>query len=98
MTKIYQGTLLFYRRMLKTMMKTFNGDPEMFHRVRIECRNKIKENANETDQIKIQNHIFFGEEAREFLENHLISGKLMPNGRYRFKAQPQHSMNDPIKQ
>lgn len=49
MSNIYKGTLLFYRRMLKTMMKTFNGDPEMFHRVRIECRNKIKENANETD-------------------------------------------------
>lgn len=39
--------------MLKTMMVSFNGDPEMFHRVRIECRHKIKENASETDPIKI---------------------------------------------
>lgn len=39
--------------MLKTMMGSFNGDPEMFHRVRIECRNKIKENASEKDPIKI---------------------------------------------
>lgn len=84
--------------MLKTMMVSFNGDPEMFHRVRIECKNKIRENAKETDPIKIQQHIFFGEEAREFLKNHLIQGNLQPNGRYRFKAKPQHSMNDPIKQ
>lgn len=31
-------TLNFYRRLLHTMMKTFDGDPEMFHRVRIEAR------------------------------------------------------------
>lgn len=43
----YLGTMQFYRRMLKTMMKSFNGDPEMFHRVRLEVRKKIMENEAE---------------------------------------------------
>ena len=30
------------------------------------------ENAQETDPVKIQNHIFFGEEARDFLSKNLI--------------------------
>lgn len=44
----------------------------MFHRVRIDARKKIMENAQETDPVKIQNHIFFGEEARDFLSKNLI--------------------------
>ena len=31
-------TQAFYRRLLKTMMKTFDSDVVMFHRVRIEAR------------------------------------------------------------
>lgn len=49
----YVGTLKFYRRMLKTMMKVFDGDPEMFHRVRLEVRSKIRENQEERDELKV---------------------------------------------
>jgi complex III assembly factor LYRM7 len=59
------------------MMKVFDRDPAMFHRVRIEARKKIIENAGERDPIKIQDHIFFGEETRDFLENNLLSVILM---------------------
>lgn len=48
-----RNTLNFYRRLLHTMMKTFNGDPQMFHQVRIEARKKILENKDETDPVKI---------------------------------------------
>ena len=79
-------------------MKTFNGDPEMFHRVRLEVRKKTYEHSELRDPVEIQKQIFFAEDARSFLENNLISGRLQDNGRYRFKAKPQHSMMDPIKQ
>ena len=39
----------------------------MFHQCRIEARKKINENKNETDISKIQDHIFFGEEIRDYL-------------------------------
>lgn len=32
---------MLYRRLLKTMMKTFDGDYDMFHRSRLEARAKI---------------------------------------------------------
>lgn len=60
-------TLFLYRRLLQTMMKAFDGDFEMFHKVRLEARKKIMEHKDETDPIKIQDHIFFGEEIRDFL-------------------------------
>ena len=66
------NTLKFYRRLLYSMMKAFPGDVEMFHRVRLEARRKIMEHKEETDPVKIQNHIFYGEEARDFLENNLL--------------------------
>lgn len=68
----YPGTLLFYRRLLKTMMMTFDGDFEMFHRVRLEARKEILKNKDETDEVQIQNHIFYGEEIRDFLSVNLI--------------------------
>lgn len=34
-------TLMFYRRLLYTMMKTFENDYTMFHQVRLEARRKI---------------------------------------------------------
>jgi complex III assembly factor LYRM7 len=40
-------------------------------RSRLEARKKILENKNEVDAIKIQNHIFFGEEIRDFLEKNI---------------------------
>jgi complex III assembly factor LYRM7 len=38
---VHKPTLMFYRRLLKTMMRTFVGDYEMFHKMRIEARKKI---------------------------------------------------------
>jgi hypothetical protein len=36
---------MFYRRLLKSMMKTFTSDYNMFHQCRIEARKKITESA-----------------------------------------------------
>ena len=44
-TFIHRPTLMFYRRLLKTMMKTFVGDSYMFHMSRIEARKEILKNA-----------------------------------------------------
>lgn len=79
------------------MMTSFTSDVEMFHRCRIEARNKIIENKAESDIVKIQNQIFFGEEARDFLKTNIIQGIAQTNGNYRFKAKPEHSMKDNIK-
>lgn len=68
----YKGTMMFYRRLLKTMMKTFDGDYEMFHRLRIESRREIIKNKDELDEVKIQNLIFYGEEVRDFLSVNLV--------------------------
>ena len=51
---IHKPTLMFYRRLLKTMMKTYTGDYEMFHRSRIEARKKILESKDLTDPVQIQ--------------------------------------------
>jgi complex III assembly factor LYRM7 len=42
MSTIHKPTLMLYRRLIKTMMKTFDGDYEMFHKTRIEVKNKIR--------------------------------------------------------
>ena len=65
-------TLSFYRRLLKTMMVTFDGDVVSFHRARIEARKKIMENKDLTDEVDIQEKIFFGEECRDFLLSNVI--------------------------
>jgi complex III assembly factor LYRM7 len=39
---VHAPTLMFYRRLLKTMMKTFVGDYNMFHQTRLEARRKIR--------------------------------------------------------
>lgn len=41
MMSVHKPTLMLYRRLLKTMMKTFDGDYEMFHRSRLDARKKI---------------------------------------------------------
>ena len=64
---VHKPTLMFYRRLLKTMMKTFVGDTVMFHRCRIDARKKIIESADLRDPVEIQEKIFFGEEARDTL-------------------------------
>lgn len=51
-------TLLMYRRMLKSMMRVFEGDYEMFHRGRIEVRRSIEEHAGERDTAKINELLF----------------------------------------
>lgn len=77
---------MMYRRLLKTMMKTFDGDYQMFHQSRIEARKKILESKDLTDPIEIQNKVFIGEEARDFLETAVIQGNLQDSGKYRFKV------------
>lgn len=47
----HKQTLALYRRLLKTMMKTFEGDYEMFHRCRIDARKKILESKDLTDPV-----------------------------------------------
>jgi hypothetical protein len=42
---------MFYRRLLKTMMKTFVADYNMFHQTRIEARKKIMENSALRDPV-----------------------------------------------
>ncbi len=51
-------TLALYRRMLKSMMTIFRGDPEMFHRCRLQVRGQILETRDETDPAKINEQIF----------------------------------------
>lgn len=75
-------------------MTTFDGDYEMFHRTRIQTRRKILENKDLTDPIKIQEKIFFGEEARQFLNVNVMQGKLQESGNYRFKARKQQTFKD----
>ena len=36
MTTVHKPALMLYRRLLKTMMKVFDGDYEMFHKSRID--------------------------------------------------------------
>lgn len=93
----YKPTLAFYRRLLHTMMKTFVGDFNMFHRVRIEARRKILENKDETDEIKIQKLIFFGEESRDFLEKNLIQANMQDTGRYRLQVRKEHGLGTTVK-
>ena len=70
----HKPTLQFYRRLLKTMVTSFTGDYEMFHRCRLEAKKKILENKDETDLVSIHNQIFFGEEARDFISTNMIQG------------------------
>ena len=39
-----------YRRMLKSMMRVFDGDYEMFHRARLEVRQSIESQKEIRDQ------------------------------------------------
>jgi complex III assembly factor LYRM7 len=94
---VHAPTLMFYRRLLKTMMKTFTGDYNMFHQTRIEARRKIREHADLRDPVEIQEKIFFGEEVRDFLEVNVMQGNLQENGNYRFKARSEHGVGSGIK-
>ena len=49
----YLKTLGMYRRMMKSLMVVFKGDPEMFHRCRIEVRRSIEATKDERDPAKI---------------------------------------------
>ena len=59
------------------MMKSFPGDYTMFHESRLEARKKINENKDEKDPIKLQEHLFFGEEIKDFLLNNLMQVKII---------------------
>ena len=96
--KPYPATLAFYRRLLHTMMKTFVGDYNMFHQVRLEVRRKILENKDETDEVKIHQLIFFGEETRDFLEKNLIQANLQKDtNRYRLNVRKEHGLGTTVK-
>lgn len=79
--------------MLKTMMRTFEGDYEMFHRSRIEARRLILENKELTDEVEIQDKIFIGEEARELLRVNVMQGTVQPSGVVRLKARREHCLS-----
>ncbi len=59
----------------------------------------MKENSRLTDPVEIQNAIFFGEEARDFLETNIIQvdssqqGTLGPSGNYRFKPRRENAVS-----
>lgn len=69
---VYKGTLSFYRRSIKTLMKIFENDYENFHRVRIETRKRIMENKNLTNEIEILDKICEGEDIRDFFLKNII--------------------------
>ena len=94
---VHKPTLMFYRRLLKTMMKAFTGDYNMFHQSRIEARKKIMDSSDLRDPVEIQEKIFFGEEVRDFLEVNLMQGTLQESGNYRFKARSEHGMGSSLK-
>ena len=50
------------------------------------------ENSKEEDPFKIQEHIFFGEEARDFLERNLMSAKINDKGKIRAVVRPEHGI------
>lgn len=94
---VHLPTLMFYRRLLKTMMKTFTADYNMFHQCRIEARKKIRQSSQLRDPVAIQDKIFEGEEIRDFLEVNVMQGTLQNSGNYRFKARPEHGVGAAIK-
>ena len=68
----YKKTLGMYRRMLKSMMVVFKGDPDMFHRCRIEIRRSIQGQADERDPAKINEFLFQYEETRRILLQNVV--------------------------
>lgn len=59
----------------------------------------MKENSGLKDPVEIQNAIFFGEEARDFLETNIIQvaaaqqGTLAASGNYRFKPRRENAVS-----
>jgi complex III assembly factor LYRM7 len=68
----YTKTLGMYRRMLKSMMVVFKGDPEMFHRCRLEIRKSIKDQSEERDPAKVNELLFQYEETRRILMQNVV--------------------------
>lgn len=91
-------TLTMYRRTLKSMMKVFANDPEMFHRGRIEFRRSIEEHAEERELHKINDLLFQYEETRRILLKSVVQGNLQEDGNYRWKMRPEHAMGSSIKE
>ena len=67
---------MMYRRMLKSMMRVFEGDYEMFHRARIEVRASIESHRDERDPSKINELLFQYEESRRILLKNVYQGNL----------------------
>ena len=89
--------LMMYRRMLKSMMRVFANDYEMFHRARMEVRASIEEHAHETDKAKINQLLFDYEESRRILLKSVVQGNLQEDGSYRWKLREEHAMGSSIK-
>eukprot|EP00347_Sterkiella_histriomuscorum_P001580 403371482 len=94
----YTKTLSMYRRMLKSMMVVFKGDPEMFHRCRMEIRKSIVDQKDETDPSKVHELLFQYEETRRILMQNVVQGNAQPDGSYRWKVRKEHAMGASIKQ
>ena len=56
-----------YRRMLKSMMRVFDGDFEMFHRARIEVRRSVEDQKDLRNVSEINELLFQYEESRRIL-------------------------------
>lgn len=106
MNRVHPQSISFYRRLVKTVRKVFAGDARMIGGVLAEARRlpaspglKMAENSRLTDPVEIQNAIFFGEEARDFLETNIIQvgatqqGTLGASGNYRFKPRRENAVS-----
>jgi complex III assembly factor LYRM7 len=58
--------------MLKSMMVVFKGDPDMFHRCRMEVRKSIVDAKDEKDPAKINELLFQYEETRRMLLQNVV--------------------------
>ncbi|TNV75117.1 hypothetical protein FGO68_gene2519 [Halteria grandinella] len=94
----YKKTLGMYRRMLKSMMLVFKGDPEMFHRCRLQIRSSIASQADERDIAKVNEYLFQYEETRRILLQNVVQGMEQPDGQYRWKVRKEHAMGASIKE
>lgn len=86
-----------YRRMLKSMMRVFDGDFEMFHRARIEVRRSIEDQKDLRNVSEINELLFQYEESRRILLKNVYQGKLQEDGNYRWKLRADHAMGSSVK-
>jgi hypothetical protein len=74
-----------YRRMLKSMMRVFDGDYEMFHRARMEVRQSIETQKDMRSVSEVNDMLFQYEESRRILLKSVYQAKIQDDGNYRWK-------------